>query len=88
MRYYQIYAWTDCPFCENAKQLLIEKNEQFMFCCLDQSDALLVFLKSKYEWETVPMILEKHTDSNDEKLIGGYTDLVEYFNEEQKQSPV
>ena len=87
MRYYKIYAWTDCPFCENAKELLIEKGEQFMFCCLDQSDALLSFLKSKYDWETVPMIVEKLTESNTEKLIGGYTDLVQYFNEEEKQSP-
>ena len=48
MRYFEIYAWTDCPFCEHAKQLLIEKGEQFMFCCLDQSDSLLKFLKQKY----------------------------------------
>ena len=33
------------------------------------------------------MIVEKLTESNTEKLIGGYTDLVQYFNEEEKQSP-
>jgi glutaredoxin len=79
MRYFQIYAWTECPFCVHAKDLLIENKEQFMFCCLDQSDALLRFIKSKYEWETVPMIVEKHTEHNEERFIGGYTDLVKYL---------
>lgn len=81
MRYFEIYAWTECPFCSHAKELLIEKHEQFMFCCLDQSDALLKFLKNKYEWETVPMVIEKRTDSNDEKFIGGFTDLQKYLGE-------
>tara|TARA_Y100001973_G_scaffold97790_1_gene154412 strand:+ start:175 stop:423 length:249 start_codon:yes stop_codon:yes gene_type:complete len=79
MRYYQIYAWTECPFCIHAKELLIERGEQFMFCCLDQSDALLRFIKTKYKWETVPMIVEKHTENNDEKFIGGFTDLQKYL---------
>ncbi len=72
---------TECPFCVHAKELLIEKGEQFMFCCLDQSDVLLTFLKKKYDWETVPMIIEKYTDSNEERFIGGFTDLVKYLGE-------
>ena len=79
MRYFQVYAWTECPFCVHAKELLIEKGEQFMFCCLDQSDALLRFIKTKYKWETVPMIVERHTENNDEKFIGGFTDLQKYL---------
>ena len=81
MRYFEIYAWTECPFCSHAKELLIEKNEQFMFCCLDQSDALLAFLKSKYDWNTVPMVIEKWTDSNKEVFIGGFTDLQKYLGD-------
>ncbi len=34
-----------------------------MFCCLDQSDILLKYIKSKYNWDTVPMIVEKHTET-------------------------
>ena len=79
MRYYQIYAWTECPFCIHAKELLINKGEQFMFCCLDQSDSLLNFIKTKYKWETVPMIVERHTEHNEEKFIGGFTDLQKYL---------
>ncbi len=79
MRYFEIYAWTDCPFCTHAKELLIEKDEQFMFCCLDQSDKLLAHLKSTYEWETVPMIIERHTEKPYENFIGGFTDLQKYL---------
>ena len=79
MIYYEIYAWTECPFCKDARELLISKNQQFMFCCLDQSDALLSFLKNKYDWTTVPMILECSTTTNEKKFIGGYTDLVKYL---------
>ncbi len=79
MRYFEIYAWTECPFCIHAKELLIEKGEQFMFCCLDQSDSLLSFLKDKYKWETVPMIIERHTEKNEFKFIGGFTDLAKYL---------
>ena len=81
MRYFQVYAWTECPFCVHAKELLIEKQEQFMFCCLDQSDALLSYIKSKNNWGTVPMIVERHTEHNYEKFIGGFTDLAKYLVE-------
>ncbi len=52
-----------------------------MFCCLDQSDILLKHLKLKYNWETVPMIIEKYTDKNEFKFIGGFTDLAKYLGE-------
>jgi len=81
MRYFEIYAWTDCPYCVNAKELLIENQHQFMFCCLDQSDILLSHIKTKWNWKTVPLILEKHTDNNDVKLIGGFGDLVKYLED-------
>jgi len=81
MRYFEVYAWTECPFCVHAKDLLIKKEEQFMFCCLDSSDALLSYFKNKYNWNTVPMIIEKHTEKNHEKFIGGFTDLAKYLGD-------
>ena len=86
MRYFEIYAWTECPFCVHAKELLIEKEEQFMFCCLDSSDALLSYFKNKYNWNTVPMIIEKHTEKNKEKFIGGFTDLAKYLGDNDGES--
>ena len=81
MRYFEIYAWTDCPYCINAKEILVERQEQFVFCCIDQSDRLLHHIKTKWGWKTVPLILEKNTDDNSVKFIGGYTDLKKYLEE-------
>ena len=83
MRYFEIYAWTECPFCVNAKELLAEKDEQFMFCCIDQSDKLLDHFKNKYKHNTGPMILLKNTENNHVEFIGGYTDLVKYLGDEK-----
>ncbi len=82
MRYFEIYAWTDCPYCNDAKELLINKKEQFVFCCIDQSDLLLQHIKTRWGWATVPLILEKRTDSQEVKFVGGYTDLKAYLEEE------
>ena len=81
MRYFEVYAWTECPFCIHAKELLIREREQFMFCCLDQSDKLLSFLKEKYNHHTVPLILLKNTTNSNVRFIGGYTDLVEFLGD-------
>ena len=81
MRYFEIYAWTDCPFCIHAKELLIEKEEQFLFCCIDQSDSLLHHIKTKWGWKTVPLIVEKNTMNEAAKFIGGFTDLQKYLED-------
>ena len=57
MKYFQIYAWSDCPF----------------------------HYKTKYNWETVPLIILRHTDSDEETLIGGFSDLQKYFRSTEQQ---
>ena len=42
-------------------------------------DALLEHIKTKWEWTTVPLILEKRTDDEKVKFIGGFTDLQKYL---------
>ena len=85
--YYKIYAWADCPFCVNAKELLQSNKKQFMFCCVDESPELLSYIKETYNWITVPMIIRlKRTSPKkwEEEFVGGYSDLVKYF--EKKES--
>ena len=84
MEYYKIYAWMECPFCVNAKEILVKNNKQFMFCCIDESKELLSFIKEKYDWLTVPMIIRVNTKSGEEEFIGGYTDLVKYFEQSEE----
>ena len=80
--YFKIYAWTDCPFCVNAREILNKHNKQFMFCCIDESKELLSYIKEKYNWMTVPMIIKyTRVSSNEwtEEFIGGFSDLEKYF---------
>jgi len=81
--YYKVYAWTDCPYCVDTKKLLVENNKQFMFCCIDESEKLLSYVKEKYNWMTVPMIIKYIKKGNGdvwaEEFIGGYSDLVKKF---------
>ena len=78
MRYFEIYAWTECPFCIKAKNLLIQQNEQFEYSSVDHSSELLAHYKTIYNHSTVPIIILKE-EGVDDKLIGGYTDLVAFF---------
>tara|TARA_Y100000593_G_C4317014_1_gene341460 strand:- start:1519 stop:1782 length:264 start_codon:yes stop_codon:yes gene_type:complete len=79
--YYKIYAWTECPYCIKARELLVSKDKQFMFCCIDESKKLLEHIKSKYDWLTVPLIVRVCMHTDKEEFIGGYSDLLKYFGE-------
>jgi glutaredoxin 3 len=78
MKHYKIICWTECPFCIKAKNLLIEKNEQFEYCSIDHSPELLNYYKTIYSHSTVPIIIVKE-DQMDDKLIGGYTELKQLY---------
>ena len=86
MRYFQILAWEECPYCIQAKELLIKKEEQHMFCTFERSDKLLSFYKQKYKHNTVPLILLKDTSVNFVKFIGGFTDLENYIGDKDGKS--
>ena len=82
--YYRILAWSDCPYCHKAKDLLIENNKQFMFCVLDESRELLNEHKEQNNWQTVPMVFHHKRDGGTKswsvEFVGGYSDLVKRFN--------
>ena len=80
MKYFKIICWAECPFCIRAKNLLIEKNKQFEYCSVDHSNELLAHYKTIYNHGTVPIIVLME-DGVDDKLIGGYTELVAFFKE-------
>ena len=78
MKYFKIICWTECPFCIRAKNLLIEKNQQFEYCSVDHSHELLNHYKTIYNHKTMPIVIIKE-EGVDDKLIGGYTELVEFL---------
>jgi glutaredoxin 3 len=78
MKYFKIICWSECPFCIRAKNLLIEKGEQFEYCSVDHSSELLDYYKTIYNHNTVPIVILKE-GSMDDKLIGGYTELKQFY---------
>ena len=88
MIYYKIICWNECPFCLRAKMELIKRKINFEYCSIDHSNAMLDYYKSIYKHETVPMIVEIDTFTGQEKFIGGYTDLIEYFKKSLVKSQV
>jgi glutaredoxin len=58
---------------------MIERSLPFEYCSIDHSNQMLVYYKSIYKHETVPMIIEIDKLTGQEKFIGGFTDLIKYF---------
>jgi len=77
MEHFKIIAWGECPFCVRAKALLLDKGFEIEYIVLDHANNLLKEIKKQYGVTTVPIIIRK--EGGNEELIGGYTDLVEYF---------
>ena len=60
--------------------MLHDSGHEFVLTLVDNSPEFYHTVKKKYDWQTVPMIVENDITGN-EKFIGGYTDLEEYFSE-------
>lgn len=73
-----IYTKHHCPYCEYAKRLLKDKQLNFEEInvqeCQDP-DAMIAEMREKTQGKTFPQILI------DEEPIGGYNDLVMYFQQ-------
>tara|TARA_Y100001970_G_scaffold52693_2_gene66629 strand:- start:4958 stop:5224 length:267 start_codon:yes stop_codon:yes gene_type:complete len=79
-KHFTVYVKSKCPFCVKAREALWEKGVDHTIHIMDNNSEGLDNLKEFYEHPTVPIIfLEK---SGREKLIGGYTDLKAYFEQE------
>lgn len=69
MKRVEIYTWTHCPFCIEAKKLLKDRNIQFDEIRIDGDQETLNELKSETNCSTVPQIFV------DDEFIGGCDDL-------------
>ena len=75
---YKVWVKSGCPFCQEAKTLLLEKQIPHEIVVLDKDPDLLEEVKEKYNWKTVPIVIKQKPEETEE-LIGGYTDLVDYL---------
>jgi glutaredoxin len=74
-----IYSKEHCPFCVQAKALLIQKNIEFMEVNIGSDMLREDFISMFPEQKTVPLIFIGG------QKIGGYKELVEHFNNSDQQ---
>ena len=74
-----IYTKEACPFCVQAKALLVQKNIEFMEVNIGTDMLREDFISMFPEQKTVPLIF-----INGQK-IGGYTELKEHFKGSEQQ---
>ncbi len=70
----KIYTTASCPYCTMAKNLLKDRGYNFEEITLEFGSSELMELVKKTKQRTVPQIFFG------EEFIGGYDNLVEYFN--------
>jgi|TARA_Y100000310_G_scaffold254922_1_gene262134 glutaredoxin len=80
-RSYHLYVKTSCIFCKKAVELLEKHALLHGQTIMDDNEDLLTEVKDRYNWDTVPLILEL-SQVEGVRFIGGYTDLCEYLGED------
>lgn len=79
---YHIIATSACQWCMRAKDLLESRGADFYVDNFDEKPELLSEMKTQMDYKTVPMIWEI-SETGAKKFIGGYSDLVQHFMQEQ-----
>ena len=81
MKNIEIYTLDYCPYCQKAKFFLDELNIKYKeYSCEENEEKMRTKLKEKYNLPnlaTFPQIII------DGKNIGGYSDLIEKYNQGQ-----
>tara|TARA_E500000318_G_scaffold92585_1_gene91318 strand:- start:192 stop:443 length:252 start_codon:yes stop_codon:yes gene_type:complete len=76
---YIIYAKEDCPFCDKLLEFMKKNNKRFIYLVLYNLEDELNEIKERYDWETIPMVVELEGDNDQGKFIGGCEDTIEYL---------
>ena len=80
---YIIYARESCPYCKRILHHMKKKNKSFIYLVLYNLEEDLAEIKERYNWPTVPMVVELGGEDGEEKFIGGCDDTIQYFEREQ-----
>jgi len=80
---YTIYGLRWCIFCLRAINFMQEKGLEFHYYPMDNQEEILNQIKESYNHKTVPLITV-NIDGN-ERLIGGYDDLVKYIRQQENK---
>lgn len=74
---FMVYGISDCPACLRACADLMDKDKQYVFVNTDFSKHYRSELYKKFAWKTMPIVVK--LDIEEEVLIGGYSELVEWL---------
>lgn len=77
-KHFTAYIKSSCPYCVQARDELFHQGVDHTIHIMDDDPEGLSKMKEFFNYRTVPMIFVQ--EEQFEKFIGGYTDLVEYFN--------
>ena len=75
---YHLYVKNTCQFCHEALKLLDKRGLQYTVATVDENEELLTEVKERYDWKTVPIILE-FSQVEGVRFIGGYDDLYKHL---------
>lgn len=74
-----IIGRSTCPFCVKAVHYCKAKSVKHDFLDYATNTAVLEEYKQFHKHPTVPIILANHLDTGLVKMVGGYSDLLEYL---------
>ena len=76
---YLIYGRESCPFCVAACNFLEASELEYHFCDFELEGEFLDYVKEFYNFETVPIIIENNNETGTTKMIGGYTEMLDWL---------
>jgi len=83
LKHFHIFATSTCPYCVEAIKLLEDSGHEYVLTILDKGAEYRNQLKNKWKWDTVPIVITRDVNGNEE-LIGGCSDLKAHFNIENE----
>jgi len=78
---YIVYGRRTCPYCVKAVDLLESRGEENIFFDFSEDPEAITDAKRFYKVDTVPIIIQNNKIFGKTTLIGGYSELEEFFND-------
>ena len=76
---YVIYGRDGCPYCSFAQDFCQAKGLEIVYLDYTSRTEALKDCMAFYKMKTVPIILENDLETGLTRLVGGYTDLLEFL---------
>jgi glutaredoxin len=79
--HFTMWIKKECPFCVKAREELFDRGVNHTIYIMDERLDELESVKEKWSHKTVPIVVRSASaKEGPAMLIGGYTDLKEYFD--------